>query len=116
MLSDLVKLAVSRKHKVKIDQGDINIDGKLYLLKQFHTVSIGFRPQHACCQEIVNGGMAFATEWSPLSNLDWVDFNYEGEWFNSTEQCFQYQKAISKGSENGRTTLITLTDPYDAKS
>lgn len=64
MLRDLVKLAQSKKHRAKIEHGGINLDGKLYLPHQFHTLPEGLQPKDTCLIPTEDGGTAFASEWS----------------------------------------------------
>lgn len=115
MLRDLVKLAQSKKYKAKIEQGGINLDGKLYLPHQFHTLPQGLQPKDVCCKTTDDGGIAFASEWSPLSNLYRVDFKHHGIWFNSVEQCYQFRRANAEGFEDIAEYILSLTDPYKCK-
>lgn len=115
MLRDLVRLAQSKKYKAKIEQGGINLDGKLYQPHQFHTLPEGLQPRDVCCKTTDDGGIAFASEWSPLSNLYRVDFEYQGLWFNSVEQCYQFRRANAEGHEDVAEYIMSLTDPYRCK-
>lgn len=111
MLRDLVMLAISKKHKAKIDKGGINLDGKLYLPHEFHKLPGGLQPHDACSRNTENGGLAFATEWSPLSNLFQADFRYEDMWFVSADQCYNYQRALFEDQDDIAETLLVTTDP-----
>lgn len=115
MLRDLVKLAISKKYKAKIDRGGINLDGKLYLPHQFHKLPGGLQPFNACCKVTENGGLAFATEWSPLSNLFQAEFCYEDVWFLSADQCYSYQRALFEDKDEIADSLLVTTDPIQCQ-
>lgn len=115
MLRDLVKLAQARKYKAKIDQGGINLDGKLYLPHQFQNLREGLQPKDACSRATEDGGLAFVSEWSPFSNLYRTNFIYHGIWFNSVEQCYQFRKSNAEGHEDTAELILSLTDPYQCK-
>lgn len=115
MLRDLVKMAQDRKYKAKIEQGGISLDGKLYLPHQFHNLPEGLQPKDACVKATEDGGTAFASEWSPFSNLYRTDFIYHGIWFNSVEQCYQFRKANAEGHEDTAELIMLLSDPYECK-
>lgn len=61
------------------------------------------------------GGTAFASEWSPFSNLFRTDIYYKGIWFNSAEQCYQFRRANAEGHEDTAESILLLTDPYECK-
>lgn len=115
MLRDLVKLAQARKYKAKIEQGGISLDGKLYLPHQFKMLPQGLQPMDACHKTTDDGGTAFASEWSPFSNLHRINFKYRDIWFNSVEQCYQFRKANAEGHEDTAELILSLTDPYQCK-
>lgn len=115
MLRDLVKMAQAQKYKAKIDQGGINLDGKLYLPHQLHNLPEGLQPKDACSKVTDDGGLAFASEWSPFSNPYRTNFTHHGIWFNSVEQCYQYHKANAEGHEDTAELILSLTDPYQCK-
>lgn len=66
MLRDIVKVATAKKYRAKIDQGGVNINGKLYLPHQFDCLPVGIRPQDIMCKTTVNDGLAFASKWAQL--------------------------------------------------
>lgn len=115
MLRDLVKLAITKKYQAKIDQGGINLDGKLYLPHQFDKLPQGLQPHDACAKETDNQGIAFASEWTPLSNMFRTEFSYKDIWYNSAEQAYQYQKAVFHGQQDLADDIIITTDPYECK-
>lgn len=115
MLRDLVKLAQAKKYKAKIEQGGLNLDGQLYLPHQFSSLPEGLQPSDACSKSTEDGGIAFASEWSPLSNLYRTDFLHHGIWFNSVEQCYQFRRANAEGHEDTAEFILSLTDPYQCK-
>lgn len=77
MLRNRVKLAKAKNHNAQIEQGRINIDGKLYLPDMFDTLPVGLRVSNPSHKTTVNGGIAFASEWSPLSNMHRTDILYK---------------------------------------
>lgn len=112
MLRNLVKIAQEKKYKAKIDQGGISINGKLYLPDSFNKLPFGIRPQDASQKATVNGGIAFASEWSPLSNMFRTELLYHGILYHSAEQCYQHQKALFVEDEENAAIVLGLTDPY----
>lgn len=90
MLRDLVKLAQAKKYTAKIEQGRINLDGELFLPHQFGALPIGLQPKDACSKPTEDGGIAFASEWSPFSNLYHTNFKYHGIWFNSVDSATNF--------------------------
>lgn len=115
MLRELVKIAQAKKYKAKIEQGGINLDGKLYLPHQFHLLPEGLKPHDACTVQTDDEGIAFASEWSAFSNLYRTDFYYHGIWYNSVEQCYQFLRANAEGHEDLADLILALTDPYQCK-
>lgn len=110
MLRDLVKVATANKYRAKIDQGGVSINGKLYLPHQFDTLPIGIRPQDIMCKRTVNDGLAFASEWAPLSNMYKTTVVYDGISYGSAEQGYQHQKAIfEKKTSSLSLSYIHLT-------
>lgn len=115
MLRDLVKLAKTRKHRAKIDQGGISIDGKTYGPELFSQLPEGLRPHDVSTRFTVNKGLAFSSQWTPLSNMATAYFLYEGTLFNSSEQCFQYTKATFENEEDLANDILILSDAYECK-
>lgn len=76
MLRNLVHIAKGN-HIARIDQGGINIDGKLYLPDQFDSLPEGLRVSDASHKVTEKGGLAFASEWSPFSNMHRTDILYK---------------------------------------
>lgn len=114
MLRDLVKEAKAKKYKAKIDQGGINIDGKIYSPDRFSQLPEGIRPHDVSTRTTLNKGLAFSSQWTPLSNMA-TAFLYDGILFNSSEQCFQYHKALFENEDDLANEILILTDAYECK-
>lgn len=115
MLRDLVKAAKAKKHSAKIHQGGINVDGKIYSPEQFSQLPEGIRPHDASTRETVNKGIAFSSQWTPLSNMAPAYFLYKDILFNSSEQCFQYSKAVFENEDDLANEILILSDAYECK-
>lgn len=115
MLRDLVKSAKDQKIAAKIDRGGIRLDGKLYTPDRFSQLPDNVKPHTIRTRQTANGGLAFASEWTPLSNLYPSRFVHQGVLFESSEQCFQYQKALFEEDEESANYILGLTDPVECK-
>lgn len=115
MLRDLVKTAKGKKHQAKINQGGISIDGRTYGPEQFSQLPDGMRPHDASTRVTANQGLAFASQWTPLSNMATAYFLYEGVLFNSSEQCFQFTKATHENNDELANDILVLSDAYECK-
>lgn len=115
MLRDLVKTAKAKKHQAKIDQGGIIVDGKSYSPEQFSKLPEGIRPHNVSTRETVNKGLTFSSQWTPLSNMATAYFLYDGTLFSTSEQCFQYSKAIFESEDDLANEILILSDAYECK-
>lgn len=115
MLRDLVKVATANKYRAKIDQGGVSINGKLYLPHQFDCLPVGIRPQDIMCKRTVNDGLAFASEWAPLSNMYKTTIIYDGTSYGSAEQGYQHQRAIFEKKDDLAEQILLSSDPFECK-
>lgn len=65
MLHDLVRVAKEKDISAKIEKGGLRVDGKYYGLNHLTQLLEAIKPQSICTKQMVNGGFAFASEWSP---------------------------------------------------
>lgn len=110
-----MKVAIGKKYRAKIDQGGVNINGRLYLPHQFDTLPVGIRPQDIMCKRTVNGGLVFASEWTPLSNMYNTSLVYDGITYGSSEQCYQHQKALFETKDELAELILISSDPFECK-
>lgn len=115
MLRDLVKVANAKKYRAKIDQGGVSINGKLYLPHQFELLPVGIRPQDIMCKRTLNDGLAFASEWAPLSNMYRTNIMFDGVLYGSAEQGYQHRKALFENKDDLAEMILISSDPYECK-
>lgn len=115
MLRDLVKSAKDQNIAARIDRGGIRLDGKFYPQDRFAQLPENIQPYTIRTKQTTNGGIAFASEWSPLSNLYPSRFIHDGVLFESSEQCYQHQKALFQEDEDTANYILSLTDPVKCK-
>lgn len=115
MLRDLIKVASEKDISAKIEKGGLRVDGKYYGPNRFTQLPDDIKPQSIRTKQTVNGGLAFASEWTPLSNMYPCKFVYQDMLFESSEQCFQYQKAIHDEEDLLASEIFALSNAYDCK-
>lgn len=115
MLRDLVKTAKDQNFVAKIDRGGIRLDGKFYPPERLSQLPENIQPHSIRTKQTINGGVAFASEWSPLSNLYPSRFVHQGVMFESSEQCYQHRKALFEEDDETADYILSLTDPVECK-
>lgn len=116
MLRELVKyISKNTKHKASIEAGGLNLDGQIIMPSQFDDLPADCHPERVQILSTKENGLAFAGQWAYLSNMYSCSFRYEGVNFSSSEQCFQYCKALHHEDLMKAKDIILTNDPFKCK-
>lgn len=116
MLRELVKhINNNTTHRASIEAGGLKMDGHLYLPNQFDDLPVECHPERVQIISTNENGIAFAGQWAYLSNMYQSSFRYEDMSFSSSEQCFQYHKALHHKDLMRAKQIILTNDPFKCK-
>lgn len=116
MLRELVKhINKNTSHKAAIEAGGLKLDGYLYMPGQFDDLPEDCHPERVQVLSTKYDGIAFAGQWAYLSNMFHCSFRYEETVFSSSEQCFQYYKALQHKDLVRAKEIILTNDPFKCK-
>lgn len=117
MLRDLVKYINGiGMYKASIEGGGLKLDGKIYTAEHFDKLPDNCHPEKVQTVYTENEGLAFAGQWVYLSNMFNTPFMHEGVQFHSSEQCYQYCKAIAHNKALDAENILLTKDPFVCKS
>ena len=101
--------------KPKLLTDKLLLGGKVYTTENIDTMPVTELQPKFVFTPTERGVTAFFGKSSPLSNHHNATFNFEDNIFNSSEQCFMYQKAVHfKDQETAQQILYSKT-PQQAK-
>lgn len=116
MLRDLVKYAKKKGFKeAKVENGGIKAGGVLYTPDSFGDLPNVIKPKQVRMQKTKNKGIAFCSEWTCLSNMAYMPFQYKEKFYSSAKQCFQAVKADYHNKASHVRRKIRTEDPYKCK-
>lgn len=116
MLHELVKyISKNTKHTASIEAGGLKLDGQIVMPSQFNDLPYDCDPERVQILSTIENGLAFAGQWAYLSNMYCCTFRYEGVNFSSSEQCFQYCKALHHKDLMKAKDIILTNDPFKCK-
>lgn len=116
MLRDLVKfINKSGNQKASIEAGGLKIGSEYFRPDQFNDLPSDYHPRNVQIIRTEKNELLFAGEWAYLSNMFPCIFEYEETEFTSSEQCFQYQKALYHNEFASAFEINTTNDPFTCK-
>ena len=114
VLYPIMKAARNDGKKAYLNGQNLEIDGKIYSVKNLHTLPEKYNPANlatVCKNDIT----AFYSKSSPLSNFYSVDLKLDDHNYTSVEQYFQEQKALFAGKPDIAKKIKLTLDPAVCK-
>lgn len=106
----------SNKHKCTLQGTSITFNGRVYHYKDLNNLPEGSRIEDTRMITCNNGTeICFQSELSYLSNFYRAHFVYKDKPFTSSEQAFQWSKAIYSSDFEKAKKIMALEDPYSIK-
>lgn len=103
-------------HRCSVQGTSITYNGRVYHYKDLNNLPAGSRLEDTRMIPCNNDSeICFQSELSYLSNFYRAPFFYKGRPFVSSEQAFQWMKAISANDTDKARRIISLEDPYAIK-
>lgn len=103
MLRDLMKYINGiGMNKASIESGGLKLDGKVYTAEHFNELPDNCHPEKE--QSVLTENMFNTT------------FEHEGPQFHSSEQCYQYRKAIAHNKIVETEDILLANDPFVCKA
>jgi ribA/ribD-fused uncharacterized protein len=95
---------------LKVDK--LHIDGQVYSITNLHELPRELRPENIATK-ITDKVALFASKHSPLSNFySQSQIKIDHQFYCSTEQYYQSQKAMFFDDDTTAAKIMTETDPY----
>lgn len=116
MLKELVKHINKKKDmNASIESGGLRLNGEFYGPDDFGELPPECQPKVVQVINIGENGLAFAGEWAFLSNMYSCPVRYDNIRFLSSEQAYQYTKAMTHGALGKATRILLATDAFSCK-
>lgn len=104
------------KHKCVLQGTSITFNNKVYHYKDLNSLPVGSRLEDTKMIPCNDGTeICFHSELSYLSNFYRAPFLYKDRPFVSSEQAFQWHKAINANDLDKARRIISSEDPYEIK-
>ena len=111
-LYPIFKLAKNKHHKAKLVADKLMIDGTRYTVDTLHKLPRELHPKQLA-ERYTDKSVLFHGGDSTFSSFYKVQFSLDGQQFNSTEQYFQYQKALYTENIEIATKILKTKEPID---
>lgn len=103
-------------YKASIEGGALKLDDKIYMAEHFDKLPDNCHLEKVQTVSTENGGLAFAGQWVYLSNMFNTSYEHEGTQFHTSEQCYQYRKALAQNKTLDAENILLTYDPFVCKS
>lgn len=87
----------------------------LYTPDKFNDLLDPIKPKQVRMRITKNKGIAFCSEWTCLSNMAYMPFQYQEKLYSSAKQCFQAVKANHPNKASHVRRITRTEDPYKCK-
>ena len=111
-LYPIYKLAKKKNHKAKLVTDRLIIDGISYTVDTLDKLPQDIHPKQLAERHTEKVVLFYGAE-SPFSNFYKAQFSVGGQLFNSSEQFFQYQKALSAEKDEIAAKILKTKNPID---
>lgn len=101
--------------KASIESGGLRLNGKFYGPTEFDDLPPDCQPKVVQIINVGESSLAFAGKWAFLSNMYNCPVRYDGIQFLSSEQAFQYTKAMTHGARDKATRILLASDTFSSK-
>ena len=102
------------RNKVYLKVDRLWVNDNMYTVDQVNQLPEGLNPAKKSTPT-KNGVTLFFTKLSPLSNFHPCQLKVDGKYFSSSEQCYQYKKALAAGDEITARQIMGNSDPVIIK-
>lgn len=106
--------AKSKGHNSKMQGTRVTVDNVSYSHKELENLPEGLKLSDSKTVE-VRGGLAFASEYSYLSNLYECEIEINGQRFGSSEQAYQFIRATCLGAPELAHKIMCARDSKECK-
>lgn len=109
-------LMKSNNHSCQVHGTSITYKNKVYQYKDLNDLPEGSRLEDTKLVECDEGkGICFQSELAYLSNMYPCEFIYRNKPFLSSEQAYQWEKALNAGKVSKARKILFMTDAFSAK-
>lgn len=103
-------------HTCQVHGTSITYKNKVFHYKDLNDLPEGSRLEDTKLVECDDGkGICFQSEVAYLSNMYPCEFNYRNKPFLSSEQAYQWEKALNAGEVSRAREILFMTDAFSAK-
>lgn len=101
--------------KASIESGGIRLNGQFYGPDEFGDLPPDCQPKAVQIINVGENSLAFAGEWAFLSNMFDCSVRYDGIPFLSSEQAYQYTKAMTHGAHGKANRILLANNAFVSK-